>query len=148
MPHFGHMDASLMDPEDAELFRSRLHLRAAKRRFRQGRTTTGISVLYDSFLSALRYYAASPVRMATLDIRAGEDIKDERAIYLALVRSGILSGTPDFDSFTSLVESSVDKEICSYDYVKPLGEVEEALTRLGVMPFDLETLPPEKPDTP
>jgi hypothetical protein len=148
MPHFGFMDESRMTPWDAELMRSRLHMRAARRRFRQGKLSAGLATLYDALLSALRWYALSPEHIGGPGVGAGGAFMDERAVYDSLVRRGTLDGGFDFDSFRSLAEDAIDNEPGSYDYTAVLMDVESVMTRLGVMPFDEDALPPEKPDAP
>ncbi len=146
MPHFGHMDEGKMTRQDAELMRARLHLRAARRRFLQGRIGTGVSVLFDAFISSIRWYALSPG--LSLDLNPGDDPNDERALFYALVRSGILDGRPDYDGFNAVMEDAVEGRLKDLDYTEMLRDVEYAMTRLGVMPFDLRGLPPEAPDAP
>ena len=148
MPHFGHMEDVSMPPEKAELFRARLHIRAARRRFRQGKVSSGISVLFDSFISALRWYVASPGNILKLDIRPGDDLNDEQSIYGVLVRSGVLDGRFGYGPFYKLMEDAVNKKLSNFDFESLLKEVEAVITALGVMPFDEASLPPEKPGTP
>lgn len=147
MPHFGHMDESRMSPEDAELMRARLHVRAGHRRLRQGKVGTGISVMYDAFLAALRWYAASPVRLAELGLSEGDGYDYERRIYDALVRIGLTEGGPDFGSFEELSARALEKDTAGIDYKSTIDQLEYFLTRIGVMPFDESALPPEEPGT-
>jgi len=146
MPHFGLMDADSMAPEDAELLRARLHLRAARRRFLQGKVSSGVSVLFDAFMSSLRWYVLSPGRLVSLKVEPGTDINDERNIFEALVRSRVLDGKLSFDYFNQLTEDAVNKKLCNFDYTRVLRDVEDAMTVLGVMPFDERELPQERQD--
>lgn len=146
MPHFGLMDESRMTPEEAELLRARLHIRAGRRRLRQGRVGTGISVMYDAFLSALRWYAASPERRATLGLPEGEGYDYERNIWRALAGKGLAEGGPDFEAFEELSGHALEKDLSGLDFQSILDQLENFLTRIGVMPFDESTLPPERPD--
>ncbi len=146
MPHFGFMDESRMTPGDAELLRTRLHLRAARRRFLQGKVSTGVSVLFDALNSALRWYVLSPGRPTSLKVRPGEDLNDEGTVFKTLVRSKVLDGKFDYGRFNLLTEDAVNKKLCNFDYTDLLRDVESLMTVLGVMPFDERELPPEKPD--
>lgn len=143
MPHFGLMDEGSMTPGDAELLRTRLHIRAARRRLGQGKVATGLVTLFDALLSALRWHAIALEKME-VNFNPG----DERAVYEALVASGTLDGRLDFDSFNSLAEDAVEGRLQGYDYTPLLGEFESVMTALGIMPFDEAALPPERPGTP
>ncbi len=148
MPHFGLMNTedSFRTAEGA-LLRARLHIRAGKRRLRQGKISAGILTLYDAFCFAMDWYAFPPERKNRLDIREGEDLKNEKALYKILVRSGVLDGAFDFAAFDKLVEYASENEMPDYDYKELLLEIESVMTRLGVMPFDEAALPPEDPKT-
>lgn len=148
MPHFGLIDKLDFRPEDENLVRARLHLRSARRRLRQGKTPIGLSTLFDAFLAAIRWYVASPERRSGLDVLEGDDMADESSVYELLIRSGVLDGRPDFKSFSNVVEDALDQRISNFDYSTTLSEVETVMTRLGVMPFDEDDLPPESPDVP
>jgi hypothetical protein len=148
MPHFGLMNTedSFKTAEGA-LLRAKLHIRAGKRRLRQGKISAGILTLYDALCFAMDWYAFPPERRNKLDIREGEDIKKEKTLYQILVRSGVLDGTFDFVAFDKLVEYASDNEMQDYDYNKLQHGIESVMTRLGVMPFDEAALPPEDPAT-
>ncbi len=143
MPHFGLMDESSMSPSDAELLRTRLHIRAARRRIREGKSSTGLATLFDALLSALRWYALSGHAGPP-----GLNPDDERSVYDALVLSGRLDGRLDFDSFNRMAEAAVNKKPRDYGITEILREFESVMVELGVMPFDEEALPPEKPGAP
>jgi hypothetical protein len=145
MPHAGLMDENTLGPVEGPLQRARLHIRGGKRRLRQGKTSAGIVTLYDALLSAMQGYAAS--QRAGIDIRAGEDINNDKVLYAILVRSGILDGTFDFEAFDRLTEKALNEEMPGYDYRELLTGVEKVMTQLGVMPFDENQLPPEDPKT-
>jgi hypothetical protein len=148
MPHFGLMDENKMDPRDAELLRARLHLRAARRRLRQGKVSTGLATLFDSLLSALRFYALSQEHDGAAVAGVSGELMDEQSVYDALVKSGTLDSGLDFGSFRGLTEDAIGNKLLNYDYTAALRDVESILTRLGVSPFDEDALPPEKPGAP
>ncbi|MBI5695173.1 MAG: hypothetical protein HZC51_05435 [Nitrospirae bacterium] len=137
-----------MSTGDAELMRARLHVRAGHRRLRQGKAGTGISVMYDAFLASLRWYAASPERLAWLGLPEGDGYDYERRVYDALARAGLTEGGPDFGSFEELSERALEKDLAGLDYQPTIIQLEHFLTNIGVMPFDEDSLPPEAPDAP
>ncbi len=148
MPHFGLMNTedSFRTAEGA-LLRARLHIRAGKRRLRQGKISAGILTLYDAFCFAMDWYAFPPERKGGLGIREGEDLKNEKTLYKILVRSRVLDGAFDFAAFDKLVEYASENEMPDYNYKELLQEINSVMTQLGVMPFDESALPPEDPNT-
>jgi hypothetical protein len=147
MPHAGSMDEKALGPEQGPLLRARLHMRGGKRRLKQGKVAAGIVTLSDAVSGALEWYVASPDRRSRLDIKCGENLNDERTVYGILVRSKVLVGLFDFDTFDDLVERGLKGEITDYDYRDMLEGIETVMIALGVMPFDEESLPPEDPLT-
>jgi len=148
MPHFGLMNTedSFKTAEGA-LLRAKLHIRAGKRRLRQGKIGSGIVTLYDALLFAMDWYIFPPERRKKLEIREGEDLKDDKTLYAVLVRSDVLDGRFDYGAFNRVVEEEASEEIPGYDYRWILEGVESVMTQLGVMPFDEAALPPEDPKT-
>ncbi len=148
MPHFGLMntDDSFKTEEGARL-RARLHIRAGKRRLRQGKISSGIVTLYDALLFAMDSYIMSSERRKKLDIREGEDLKNDKTLYAVLTRSGVLDGKFDYIAFDKVVEGGASEEMPDYDYAWILEGVESVMTQLDVMPFDEASLPPEDPKT-
>ncbi len=91
-------------------------------------------------------YAAAE-RKASLSIKPGEDLKNDKVLYAVLVRSGVLDGRFDFELFEQLMERALSDDLPGFDYHSVLSGVEAVLTQLGIMPFDEASLPPEDPDT-
>jgi hypothetical protein len=147
VPHFGLMDEDVLGPEAGPFQRARLHIRAGRRRLRQGKISAGIVTLYDAMLSAFRWYVASRERKKALDIREGDDLTDDKDVFAVLIRSGVLDGKFDYAEFDSLVEKAMNNEMPGYDYSVVLKGVEDVLTQLGILPFDEGELPPEDPST-
>jgi hypothetical protein len=147
MPHFGLMDEGALGTVEGPLQRARLHIRGGKRRLRQGKIAAGIVTLYDAMLAAMDWYAASVEKRGTLKFEHDADRNDEKVLYAALVRSGVLDGTFDFAAFDRLVETALYQELPGYDYRELLEGIESLMLQLGVMPFDESTLPPEDPAT-
>ena len=98
-------------------------------------------------VSALQWYVASPERCNDLLIEESEDLKDDRAVFEILKRSGRLDAVLDYGKFNSLVEKALKQEMPDYDYTEILKSLESVMTQLGVMPFDENKLPPEDPST-
>jgi hypothetical protein len=148
MPHFGLMNTEdSFKTEEGALLRARLHIRAGRRRLSQGKIASGIATLYDALLFAMDWYFFSPERRKKLDIREGEDLRNDRTLYAVLVRAGVLDGRFDYEAFNKVVEEDVPEEMPGYDFAATLGEIESVMKQLGVMPFDEKILPPEDPST-
>jgi len=147
MPHFGLMDEEALGPVRGPLQRARLHIRGGRRRLREGKISAGIVTLYDALEGAMRSYIADPVRLATLAVGKDEDLNNEKALYAALVRAGVIEGTFDFEAFDRLTDRALHEELPGYDCRELLSGIEAVMTQLGVMPFDEALLPPEDPNT-
>ncbi len=147
MPHFGLMDENKLGPVAGPLLRAQLHIRGGKRRLREGKIAAGIVTLYDALEAAMRSYVEDPGNRAGLDIRHDDDLNNERSLYAVLVRSRVLDGVFDFDAFDRLTERSLNEEMPGYDYRQLLANIDSVMTKLGVMPFDEASLPPEDPKT-
>jgi hypothetical protein len=141
------MDERRLGPEEGPFQRARLHIRGGRRRLRQGKISAGIVTLYDALLAAMDWYAASTAGRGALAVRSGEDMRDEKVLYAALVRAGVLDGKFDFEAFDRLTERALDEDLTGYDYHEALAGVEAVMTQIGVMPFDESQLPPEDPKT-
>jgi hypothetical protein len=147
MPHFGLMDERALGPIEGPFQRARLHIRGGKRRLRQGKISAGIVTLYDALLAAMESYVNSPKHKGNLVIKQGDDLRDERVVYAVLVRSGVLDGAFEFETFERLMERALNEEMPGYDYRDVLQGIERVMYQLGVMPFDDADLPPEDPKT-
>jgi hypothetical protein len=147
MPHFGLMDEEKLGPVEGPLLRARLHIRGGVRRLRQGKISAGIVTLYDALEGAMQSYIAGPGRLAQLAVGKGGDLNDDKTLYAALVRSGVIDGKFDFEAFDRLLERALHEEMPVYDYRELLSSIEAVMTQLGVMPFDETLLPPEDPKT-
>ena len=147
MPHFGLMSTadSFKTPEGA-LQRARLHIRAGKRRLRQGKISAGLLTLSDALSFAMRFFLKSPAGQS-VQVLPDDDITDDRVAFAVLKRAGILDERFDFDTFDRLIEEAMMKELPDFDYRKVLEDIEHVMGRLGVMPFDEQELPPEDPST-
>jgi hypothetical protein len=146
MPHAGLMSEKDLGPVAGPLQRARLHIRGGRRRLRQGKIAAGIVTLYDALQAAMEAYAAS-VGRTKLDMRSDEDINNGQVLYDVLVRSGILDGSFDFEDFDRITERALAEEMPGYEYRELLTGIESVMTKLGVMPFDEASLPPEDPKT-
>jgi len=140
------MDEDALGPVEGPLMRARLHIRGGKRRLREGKVSAGIVTLYDSLVCGMESYAAREENRKKLLLREGENLKDEKTLFAVLRRSGVLDDSLDFIEFEKLVTRALDEEV-NVDWKELLARLERAFTQLGVMPFDEEKLPPEKPGT-
>ena len=147
MPHAGLMDEASLGPAAGPLQRARLHIRGGKRRLAQGKIAAGIVTLYDALDGAMQWYVSSPERLASLRITAGEELNNDKTLFRALQRSGVIDSTFNYEDFDSLVERALREELAGYDYRPLLASLENIMTTLGVMPFDEASLPPEDPAT-
>ncbi len=145
MPHFGLMDATKMNEADAALLRVRLHIRGGRRRFERGMLAPGIASLYDALQYAMRWYILSPDHRMQLGIADSEHFGDDKDIFAVLARSRVLDTAFDFDAFESLVERALHDESFKFNAPQALAQIENVMTALGVMPFDVAALPSEKP---
>jgi hypothetical protein len=136
------MSEDALGPIEGPLMRARLHIRSGRLRLMDGPSDEGIVILYDALNSALFYWAAK---------NGGEPLarlKDEKEIYAALVRSGVLDGKFNYARFEQIVERALAGGLESEGFRKELWlGLERVFTCLGVMPFDEGALPPEKPET-
>lgn len=147
MPHFGLMDEDALGPVEGPLMRARLHIRCGRRRLREGKISAGIVTLYDALTSGMEYYAADEQRRKRLQVREGENLHDEKTLFRVLRRSDVLDDSLDFSRFYDLVKIAVEEEMPEYDWKGILEQLENIFTQLGIMPFNEDMLPPEKPDT-
>ena len=127
--------------------RARLHIRGGKRRLREGKIAAGIVTLYDALNGAMEWYVASSERTKRLSISDGDNLNDDRSVYDILVRSHVLDGSFNFDSFDRIVEKALHEEMPDYNYDEILNGLDTVMIRLGVMPFDESALPHEDPQT-
>jgi hypothetical protein len=147
MPHFGLMDPKALGEEEAALQRARFHMRAGKRRLSKGKISAGIVTLYDALSHAMQWNVLNPERRERLEIREGDDMDSDEALFEIMSRSGVTGTAFDHDSFNALVERALNEEITDLDYSGILKDLKSVMTDLGVMPFDESSLPPEDPNT-
>ena len=146
MPHFGLMDEDALGPVEGTLMRAKLHMRCGRRRLHQSKISMGIITLYDAINSAMQWYIAAPEHMKNINIKEGEDTRDDRTAFEVLRRSGVIENF-DYSAFDRLVAEALDHELDGFDYQNTLESIETVMTRLGLMPFDENKLLPEDPDT-
>lgn len=135
MPHYDLMDAPQMSDENASLIRARLHLQGGKQRLQEGLNAAGIAALYDALLFGMRYYVAREERCAKTDIAKNADLWDAADLFHTLARAGIFEDPCAFNRLSLIIERALWQESFSFDTNAVLTEVEEMLTKLGVMPF-------------
>ena len=95
----------------------------------------------------MRAYVEEPEHRAKLVISNPKDLNNDKMVFAALVRAGVIDGAFDFEEFDRLTERALNEEMPGYDYTGLLAGIESVMTQLGVMPFDEALLPPEDPKT-
>jgi hypothetical protein len=145
MPHFGLMEERNLGPVAGPLQRARLHLRGGKRRLRQGKISAGIVTLYDAVVAAMEYYVAA--NRERMPVSREENLHDDKVMYRVLVRAGVIDRRFDFDGFDRLMERALSEELTGFEYGSLVEGIDAVMFRLGVMPFNEQSLPPEDPST-
>ena len=140
------MDQDALGPVRAAHQRARLHIRAGRRRLRQGKVSAGIVTLYDALLHAMEYYMLSHPPDPGFPYREGAALARDREVYEYMIKTGVLDGRFDYEGFMALVERALEEEITGWSGGR-IEELDPVMERLGVMPFDETTLPPEDPAT-
>jgi hypothetical protein len=147
MPHFGLMNSEKLGPEESALQRTRLHIRAAKRRLSQGKVSAGIATLFDALVHGMKWYLLShEEKDESVDVQ-NEDTYNGRVLFDILVRLKVLDDSFDYALFASLTDDALQNNISDCDYQAVTQEVETVMTKLGIMPFDEDMLPAEDPAT-
>ena len=149
MPHFGLMDESRMSHEDAALLRAKLHVRCGRRRlFEEGKLPEAITTLYDAIHAAMRWYAVVTDDVHQEIHKRGDEIyEDDQRLQSLLAEKGAWDDSLDFTSLERLVSAALEHNVPDFDRQQFWEQVENVLTKLGVMPFDEAELPPEDPNT-
>lgn len=147
MPHFGLIDEYALGPVEGPLMRARLHIRSGRNRLRRGMISLGIVTLYDALTSAMQSYISDPDHIKALKMEKTDNIKNDKTIFNILTGSGVLDGTFNYEEFDKLVQEALEQELKDFDYNESLQGIESVMTQLGVMPFDENKLPPEKPES-
>lgn len=146
MPHFGLLDESSMDEADEALMRARLHIRGGRRRLAQGKGAAGVSALYDALLAGIRWFILSHRETVPFSLVKMEDMDDEKSLFDVLEREELIS-RKDVSYLIDLIEKALGNEAIEVDQELIVAELDDVMTRLGVMPFDEGALPPEDPST-
>ena len=148
MPHFGLMDEGKMPPVDAALLRAQLHIRAGRRRMQEGKYPEGISTMYDAVLSGMRWFALKNEAIHEEIHKRGEYIlEDDVKLQQLIAESGAWPDGLDFVKLQDTVYEALEENLEGFEPTLFLRQVEDVLTKLGVMPFDEKELPPEDPET-
>lgn len=145
MPHFGHMDPDLK-PDEAALLRSRLHLRCGRRRIREQKTADGIATLYDALLSGIRWLAMTNKSIEKEWMLPTNEVSDD-SYLIGIIKNTAPEIGPDIEILKELTAQVLADRKPDYDADDLLRLIDRVMTRLGVLPFDENSLPPETPDT-
>lgn len=148
MPHFGLMDEKKMTPEAAALLRAKLHIRCGRRRLQEKKDAEAITTLYDALQSAMRWHAMTSSPLQEELARRGSDfLENDMALLEFLQSQGVWDHSFDFHGFRELLDQALEENVAPFDRQQFWSRLETILTRLGVMPFDENELPPEDPAT-
>lgn len=120
------MTNSLSNPR-AALICARLNLRSARRLLQQGSSTSAISALYDSVLFGMHYYIARHADCAN------DNPADAIGLFHTLAHAGVFDDQHAFNRLSLIVERALWQGSAAFDANATLVEVEEMLTKLGVM---------------
>ncbi len=148
MPHFGLMDEGEMIPRDAALLRARLHVRCGRRRLFEGKLPEAVATLYDGLLAAMRWYALTDGEVhRQIHTRGDRLLEDDVELQKLLREHGAWDDVLNFQGLRSLVDDAMEGRLADFDRHRLMEQIEAVLTRLGVLPFDEDALPPEDPET-
>ncbi len=145
-PHFKLMDESAMPPAEAMLLRSKLHWRCGLRRMEEKKSSAGITTLYDALLSAMRWYILTHLHNE-IGEEPEEKLENDRFVFFLMKKAGILDRSFDLQLLEEVVDKALMEEDFQEDQDKVVQQLEQLLTRLGLLPFDVSKLPPEDPAT-
>jgi len=140
------MDPAMTEPEKIALHRARLHVRAGRRRLRQGKISAGLVTIYDAFLHGMEWVMLRRKRDPAFPYRPGMALGRDQEVFDYLQRQGQTGGF-DYEVFNRLIEKALSEEMAGFDYAPILEKVEGVLAGFGVLPFDEAALPPEDPQT-
>ena len=145
-PHFRLMDERALPPAEAMLMRSKLHWRCGMRRMEENKSFAGVTTLYDALLSAMRWYILTHLQ-EQIGEEAEEKLENERFVFSLIKQAGILDSSLDQQFLEMVVDKALMEEDLQEDRQKFMEQLEQLLTRLGLLPFDLSELPDEDPAT-
>jgi hypothetical protein len=111
---------------------ARLHLRDGKSRLQKGYQVAGIAALYNSLLFGMQYYITRHKGCA--DFLENRDPWDGANLFQALARAGVFDDPLLFNRLSLMVERALWQTTISSDPSSLLADVENILTKLGVLP--------------
>jgi hypothetical protein len=131
MPDDTLIEAGSMTDARTALICARLNLRGGKRRLQKGLKRAGVTALYDSVFFGMHYYIAK--HKSCESIVKDTDLWDSAALFHVLARAGVFDDPLLFNRFSLIVEHALWQGSSLVDVGEILAEVEEMLTRLGVI---------------
>lgn len=146
-PHFGLLDEAGMSREEALQMRAKLHWRGGKRRMTENKIPEAVATLYDALLSAMRWYVLTrhAQRLGTADEAR---LEDDQEVIALLRRAGVIDASFDLDFLEKTVNKSLlGEDLADLDPGLFMAQTEKLLTRLELLPFAEDALPPEDPNT-
>ena len=119
VPHFGLLDEAHLSREEALLMRSKFHYRCGLRRMRENKAPEGISTLYDSMLTAMRWYVLAH-KFEEFSVDTDEKLENDQLvisviqqIQAPIVGADIVEYNPtrDIHGMTAMVAAKLMKEL-------------------------------------
>ena len=129
----------LLDTDEAQsaLLSARQNFWDARRLFQEGSLRKGIFALYDSLLFAMYQYVISQ------DSSVSVDLCDGTGLFHRLVVAGVFEDPGAFDRLSGTIERALWQRPFSFHPKEILVEVENMLTKLGVLTLPESSVPPE-----
>ncbi|MCY3411046.1 MAG: hypothetical protein INQ03_05340 [Candidatus Heimdallarchaeota archaeon] len=141
MPHFGIMDEDTLSKKDAAFTRTRLHIRSARRRLREGKMAHGIVTYWDALIYGLRWYYYE--HKDSMPVHDEMEIYNPETLFPLIIKSGLQLNF-EFEYWEQVAEQAIDGPIS--DFTEP-EQMIDAFTvlfeQIGIEPFDETTLPDE-----
>ena len=149
MPHFGLIDEEKSEKEEGYLLRSKLHIRCGISRLNQKKYSAGIAIIYDALVAGMHWFVSSPLRVKQYNIPRGEDLYNDQILFSSInnIKKFTENGF-DFKKFHELMLLGLEKELSDedFDVADIIKQFKQLMTKIGIMPFNYEELPPENPD--
>ncbi|MHA1983376.1 MAG: hypothetical protein ACW967_03400 [Candidatus Hodarchaeales archaeon] len=141
------MDEDEMSLEEGYLLRSKLHIRCGIRRLNEKKYSAGLATLYDALIAGVRWFVSSPQRAKKYDLIPKEDLYNEQILYSIIERMDVIS-YDDFKQFHFIMELGLYQDLTDNDLdVKRIkDQFKNIMTKLEILPFNYNELPPENPD--
>lgn len=141
MPHFGLIDEDERGSIAYCRMRSRIHVRTARRQMSEDKRQAAAGVLYDALIFGMMWYA----KFHCHDLPKSEkrNLDDEFVVFALLKDCNKLPLTFDLKKYEQIMEETLGDNFINFDAEAYFSEIESVLTHLGILPMNIEELPPE-----